>query len=381
MSGDRVLILGAGFGGLSAAHVIAKQAPSAELLLVDRSPDFVMGLRKLWTLDGRSGPADGRRARASLGSAGIEFRQATVNAIDLEGHTARIGEEEVAWDHLVVALGCEGRPDLVPGGLGGNPDLYTFEGAAQAGAAVAAQRSGRVVILIAGVPIKCPPGPYEAAFLVDHMLRRSGVREQVAVEVITPQPMSIPAAGVVACNSVESQLSGRGIEFRPNAKITRVETGRVVLEDGTVDADVLMVVPPHRPPSVVAASGLPAEGPFIPVDPGTLATSHPGVYAIGDVTEMKTGSGLPFPKAGVFAERHGVVVGENIAARINGTEPVARFEGDGYCFLEVGGGSASSVRGNFLTSPPTVMIADPSPANLEAKQTFETERLARWFPL
>jgi len=180
------------------------------------------------------------------------------------------------------------------------------------------------------------------------MLRRTQRREQVNLEVVTPQPMSIPAAGTAACNSVEGRLEGKGIAFRPNAKIERIEAGRAVLEGETVAADLLIVVLPHRPPAPVQQSGLTGDGAWVQVDPKTLATPHDGVFAIGDSVEMKTGAGLPFPKAGVFAERHGEVVARNIAASISGADPPAAFDGEGFCFLEIGGGSAATVEGTWL---------------------------------
>jgi sulfide:quinone oxidoreductase len=115
------------------------------------------------------------------------------------------------------------------------------------------------------------------------------------------------------------------------------------------------------------------------VDPATLATKVENVYAVGDVVEMKTGSGLPFPKAGVFAEAAGEVVGENIAELLRGGEPVATFDGHGYCFLEVGEGQATRVMGDFLSSPPDVEVEPAAPEHLAAKHRFEAERLARWF--
>jgi sulfide:quinone oxidoreductase len=95
---------------------------------------------------------------------------------------------------------------------------------------------------------------------------------------------------------------------------------------------------------------------------------------------MLTGTGLPFPKAGVFAESHGSVVGSNLAAVAAGREPHAEFDGVGHCFLEVGGGKATMIRGNFLASPPDIAVAEPAPEHLEAKVDFERERLERWFP-
>ena len=377
-----MLILGGGFGGLSAAATLRAEAEDrTDILVVDRSPSFMMGLRKLWFLDGRSRPGEGTRPRSGLERAGIDFRQGKVEAIEADRRHVRIDGETVGYDFLVLALGAQPRPELVPGGLGGNPNLYDVEGAAEAGRRLADLDRGRVMILIAGIPIKCPPAPFEAAFLIDDLLRRAGRRDRVEIEVVTPQPMSIPAAGPAACALVEGRFGSKGIGFRPNAQVESVEPGRVVLKGGdALGADVLLVVPPHRPPEVVTESGIGAEGGWVAADPATLAAGPEGVFAVGDIVAMQTGAGLPFPKAGIFAERHGEVVARNLAATIAGREGEARFDGAGYCFLEVGGGEATMVVGNFLASPPDVTIVDSSPEHLEAKSAFERERLERWLP-
>lgn len=382
MAAARVLILGGGFGGLSAAHTVRAEAgESVDVTVVDRSPTFMMGLRKLWFLDGRTTRGEGERARSGLERAGIRFRQGTVEAIDPAGHEVRVDGEALAFDFLVVALGAQARPDLVPGEKDGNPNLFSVDGAEASGRRLADLERGRVIVAVAGVPYKCPPAAYEAAFLVDDVLRRAGRRDNVAIDVLTPQPMSIPAAGPVACAHVEGRLGTRNIGFHPNAKLERLDPGRAVLAGGeAMEAELLMVVPPHRPPQVVADAGLIPKGEWVTVDSRTLATGHDRVFAIGDVVAMETGGGLPFPKAGVFAEQHGQVVGRNIAALVGGGEPADTFDGVGLCFLEIGGGEASFVSGNFLASPPEVTIADPSPEHLESKIAFERERLDRWLP-
>jgi sulfide:quinone oxidoreductase len=382
MPGPRILILGGGFGGISTAFTVrAEAAAAADVLVVDRSPRFMMGLRKLWFLDGRSTPGEGARSRDALSRTGIAFRHGSVEVIDTERREVRVDGEGLGYDFLVMALGAEPRPDLVPGGVAGNPNLYATEGAQEAGSRLRALERGRVVILIGGIPIKCPPAPFEAAFLIEDLLRRSGRRDSLDIEVVTPQPMSIPAAGPAACAIVEGRLSSRGIGFRTNAQVESVEPGRVVLQGGEiVEADLLLVVPPHRPPEVVARSGVGAEGGWVAADPATLSAGPEGVFAVGDIVAMQTGTGLPFPKAGIFAERHGEVVGRNLAAMIAGRDGEARFDGAGYCFLEVGGGEATKVVGNFMASPPDVTILDSSPEHLEAKVAFERERLDRWLP-
>lgn len=382
MAPPRVVILGAGFGGLAAAHTLRREAhDSVELELVDASPTFLMGLRKLWLLDGRSGPGEGSRHRSTLSGAGIPFRPGRAESIDRNARRVRVDAEDVPYDYLVIALGAQQRIDLVPGSADGNPNLYTAEGAAEAGRRVGELEEGRVVIAITGVPYKCPPAPYEAAFLIDDLLRRTGRRDRVDIEVLTPQPMSVPAAGPVACAVIEGRLGSQAIGFRPRSTVAEVEAGQVKLEGGEeIQADLLILVPPHRPPEVVADSGLGGEGGWIDVEPATLRTADERVFAVGDVVSMLTGTGLPFPKAGVFAEGHGTVVGSNLAAVAAGREPDAEFDGVGHCFLEVGGGKATMIRGNFLASPPDISVAEPAAQHLEAKVDFERERLERWFP-
>ena len=175
-------------------------------------------------------------------------------------------------------------------------------------------------------------------------------------------------------------MAARDIRFRPKTLVEALAPGRVATSDGhATDADLVIVVPPHRPPPVVKESGLTGQGDWVRVDPPTLRTEHERVFAVGDVVEMATGAGLPFPKAGIFAERHAEVVARNIAAIVGGGAPDGAFDGSGYCFLEVGEGLASLVTGNFFASPSEVRIAEPAPQHLEAKYAFERERLERWF--
>ena len=175
-------------------------------------------------------------------------------------------------------------------------------------------------------------------------------------------------------------MAARRIRFRSKAQVQRVEATRVVLADGSaVAADLVVIVPPHRPPTVVKASGLTDGGEWVRPDPATLATRVQHVFAVGDVTEIPLSSGQMLPKAGVFAEHQGEVVAQNLADLLVGREPAARFDGVGYCFIELGDGQASMVDGRFLADPPDVRVVEPGPEHLAAKEAFERERLQRWF--
>ena len=123
----------------------------------------------------------------------------------------------------------------------------------------------------------------------------------------------------------------RGIEWVPGVRVSSIEDGKAVLDDGSTQPfDLFLGVPKHRAPDVVQESGM-AENGYIPVDGQTLATKYPGVYAVGDVATVGT------PKAGVFAERQASVVAHAILAEIAGAEPAAHYDGTGSCYIEFGG--------------------------------------------
>jgi sulfide:quinone oxidoreductase len=378
---SRVLILGGGFGGVAAATRLRELLdPDAEIVLVDRGTHFMMGFRKTMAMIGREPLEAGMRPLAALEGKGIRVRNGSVSAIDAAGRAAEIDGERVEADALLVALGAEVVPGAVPGLAEHARNVYAREGVQAAAEALAGIQRGRAVVGIFGAPYKCSPAPYELAILAREAATERGARLDWSV--FSPQPMSIPVIGKAGCEAIEGRLAGLFIDFRPNTKAERVEPGRVVLAEGAgeIAFDLLLAVPPHRVPGVVVEAGLAEKGGWVKVNPRTLETAFDGVYAVGDVTGFPTATGQPFPKAGVFAEGEGTVVAERIAARLSGREPEATFDGEGFCFLEVGNGEAMLVRGNFLAEPaPDVELTAPSREFFEEKGRFERERLDAWF--
>jgi sulfide:quinone oxidoreductase len=381
MSG-RALILGGGFGGIAAGVELRRLlGPGHELVLVDRKPAFAMGLRKLWELVGRTTVADGSRERRLLERHGIEFVQAEIISIDAAGRSAATSAGALSADRLVVALGAVARPDLVPGLADHGHDVWSFSSVASAAQALAEFDDGRIAVLVAGAPYPCPPAPYECAILLDEHLRERGIRTRTELTVTTLQPILMPNAGRTGSDWMADQLTSRDISYRVGARAERIEPGRVVFDDsGEQQFDLLIVVPPHRAPEVAIASGLTGPHGWIAVDPGTLATEHADVYAIGDVTTIPLANGLPLPKAGVIAERQGQRVAQAIAAELSGSRVPAPFDGKGYCAIELGAHAAARVDGDWYAAPePIVTIDEPRPERAGEKTDFERERLAYWF--
>jgi len=380
---DRILILGGGFGGIATAIELRGLLGSeAEITIVDRRDSFFMGLRKLWVLVGLGTIAEGTRRIVALSSRGIRVIQTEVRRIDPHARRVETDAGAFAADYLVVALGGEPRPDLVPGlvGQAGAFDLYDVTPVTAAAPRIQALERGRVVICIAGLPYKCPPAPYEAAMLLHEHFRSRGVRDAIGMTLTTVQPTLLPNAGPEGARWMGEELTRRGIAYETGRKVVRLEPERIVYENGDLAYDVALVVPPHRPPAVVKQSGLTGEGDWIVPDPATLATSWPCVYAIGDVIHVALANQMPLPKAGLFAEAHGRRVAAAIAAEIQGKSQPPAFDGRGACFLEMGAGQAALVQGEFYARPqPAVKIAPPSPETMEEKRRFEAERLRRWF--
>lgn len=377
----RTLILGAGFGGITVAHELRKKlGDEHEVVVIDSRPQFMMGLRKPWAVVGLDSMDGGRRNRALLKDAGIRFEQREITKIDPATRSVDAGSERFDGDTLVVALGAEPRPDLVAGLADHAHDLYEAESIPALADAVARFDGGTIRILVAGTPYKCPPAPFETAMLLDEHLRERGLRERTTLAVSTVQPLLLPNAGKEGSAWLGAQLDSRGIAWRTGCKVARVEASRIVFEDGEEAFDLLIGVPPHRPPAVVKGTGLEGEGPWVAVDPSTLRTKFENVFAIGDVTQIKLANGLPLPKAGLFAELEGLQVAAAIAANARHAPPPPPFDGNGYCFIEMGRAAAARVEGAFYAKPePRIAVAEVSPQNTAEKRLFEAERLERWF--
>lgn len=374
-----VLVLGGGFGGIAAAVALRDRLdPGDRVVLVDRRDDFVMGLRKTWYLLGMSPLAYGTRHLAGLRDRGIEVLIDEVTSIDPGRRSARVGDQTIEADALVVALGAAHGPSDIPGLAVHGHDVWSLDGIEHAAAAIDAFPGGRAVVGIFGTPYSCPPAPYELALLLADRFAERGIDGELTV--FGPSPITLPILGAAGCATLDAQLAERGITYLAAHTARVVSAREVELADGErLPFELLLAVPPHRAPSVLVDAGLAAADGWVRVDRSTMETAYPGVYAIGDCTAIGLSNGLPLPKAGLFAEREGEIVADRFASVVRGEPATATFDGSGACFIETGGGRASTISGDFFADPPAVTLSEPSSELREEKERFEAERLARWF--
>jgi sulfide:quinone oxidoreductase len=231
------------------------------------------------------------------------------------------------------------------------------------------------VVGVTSTPFKCPPAPSETALLVHDFLTSRGVRDRSEVSLVMPFPVPIPPAPD-ASEALLTTFAERGIRWVPERAVHGLDPGRgsVLLADGDeLPYDLFLGVPVHRAPQVVQESGMCVDG-WIPVDPYTLETGFPDVYAVGDVTSVGT------PKAGVFSEGQAAIVADEIVARHRADESSSRYDGRGICYIEFGHNEVGKVDVTFRPGEaPSGRLDAPSNAGAEEKAAFGSSRIRRWF--
>ena len=377
--GTRVLILGAGFGGLELSTMLSEAlGDDVEVTLIDKSDAFVFGFSKLDVMFGRTTPDAVRLPYRDIAKPGVRFLQETITAIDPEARrvTTDAGVHEA--DVLVVALGADYDFDATPGLAGGGNEFYSVAGAerlrrdppdvlarAASWSASAARRSS------------ARPRRASARCCWTTSSPRAGVRDACEISFVIPLATPVPPVARDLRRARGGVRRARHHASSPAVASARSTPARsvAVLDDGTeLPFDLFLGVPKHRAPDVVIASGMTEDG-YVPVDSATLRTRFPGVYAVGDVATAGV------PKAGVFAEGAARVVAQPAdrrAARRRAPRPLRRAR---LLLHRVrrrtrrAGGHRLPLRAPAKTGS----FNAPSAALVAEKEHFGSSRRARWF--
>jgi len=372
----RVVVLGAGFGGLELTARLSEEfGDGVDVVLIDQSDTFVFGFAKLDVMFGRATQLSVRHAYRDIVKPGVRFIQSTVRSIDPVARRVMTDVGTFDADILVVALGADLDPSSTPGLVDGGHEFYSVAGACALQDVLAKFEGGRVVVGVTSAPFKCPPAPSETVLLMHDFLAERGLRERSDIALVMPMNVPIPPSPAASAILLDA-FAERGIDWYAERSVRELDPARSVakLSDGTeLPYDLFLGVPVHRAPAVVVDSGMTVDG-WIPVDSLTLETAYPDVYAVGDVTSVGT------PKAGVFSEGQAAVVADRISARIRGADPTSSYGGRGTCFLQFGKDQVALVEVTFvLGERPTGALEGPSAALAASKVEFGASRVRRWF--
>jgi sulfide:quinone oxidoreductase len=370
----RVVVVGAGAAGLSAANRLALQAGQArlavEVVLVDRAAEHVFLPGFVGVLFGDVEPDALGRPLAGLVRPGVRLVTGEVTRLDPAEQRVLGDFGELAYDRLVVAAGAQvGWGDEVP--PAGDLAPWTLAGALTGRKAVRRLDPGTRVVVAASTPAyRCPPAILDLAIRLRH---HSGARVTVA----HPWPAPLAPFGPGPSAGMARLLDDAGVAFRGGYSFARVDADHLVDAAGVeVPFDLALLVPPHRPPAVVAASPLAGGQGWMRVAyPSLRHPEHPDVFGVGDVVAPTLKVGM----AGTLDVFEGGFVADVIAAELAGGVAPERPRMQAICFLDTG------TTGSFLhcdfagpaggTGPAACTLMPPLPFFRRAKQVFADQ----WF--
>ena len=375
---SRVVVLGAGFGGLELTTMLSDAlGDSIDVLLIDKADTFVFGFSKLDVMFGRCQPASAQHRYRDIVKPGVRLLQTVVRAIDPSAKRVTTDAGTFDADVLIVALGADYDQAATPGLTEGGSEFYSIAGAFGLPEVLERFERGPAIVGVTGKSFKCPPAPSEAALLLHDLLSRRGRRKATEITLVMPFGTPIPPSPDTS-QAILAAFAERGITFVKDCLVKALEPGRkvAVLSDGReLPYELFLGIPVHRVPQVVVDSGLAAHPhDWVPVNKQTLETKFPGVYAVGDV------NGVGTPKAGVFAEGAARVVADAIIAQLRGGTGPEAYKGRGSCYVEFGQGQVGRVDVDFLSGPkPSGTFQAPSEALVAEKVQFGSSRVRRWF--
>jgi sulfide:quinone oxidoreductase len=373
----RILVLGAGFGGLELTTTLSEKFGDAiDVTLIDQGDSFYFGFSKLDVMFGLKTPESILLPYAKFLKPGVRFLREKITGVDPVAKRVTTDHGTYEADFLVVALGADYDFAATPG-MAEATEVSTLAGATKLGGLLKTFTAGRVLISVASSPYKCPPAPSEAALMMHDYLTTRGIRDACEIIITNPLPSPVPPSPETS-RALLNAFAERNITFIGKAGLKSVDAQRRVatLADGReFPFDLFLGVPAIRAPKMLEASGLVENG-YVAVKPKTLETRFPDVYAVGDCAKQGT------PKAGVFAEGAARAVATAIIARLNHQETPATHRGTGSCYIEYGSGKIGRVDIDFSDPEnPTGVYHEPSVALRADKDNFGSSRRARWFGL
>ncbi|MDA8287336.1 MAG: FAD-dependent oxidoreductase [Actinomycetota bacterium] len=387
MAGNNVLVLGGNFGGLTAALAVQHELDGdVEVRVVSASDQFLFNPSLIWLPFGKRKAADITFPLTPTFEAhGIDFVHGEATDLDFANKKVTTSAGTYGYDYLVIATGYRNDYDVVPGlGPGGNAyGITTLEDAIRAGEGW--QRFLKApgdVVVGATQGAGCFGAAYEYLFNLSHQLRKAGIKKQVKLSFVSPEPF-LGHFGIGGLPHGESLLGmflkKEGIEAHMDVGVARVEEGRVVLaDDRSIPFSYAMFVPPFLGQEVVrsATEIADAKG-YVKVRDTYQSEPYDEVYAVGIAAAVpvpwQTSTPLGIPKTGFPTERMAHVAAKNIAAQIRGEQPQAHEEfGDipAVCVMDAGNNGVIILADKMLP-PRKHGLLIPGPQAHAMKLAFE----------
>ena len=329
----KVVVVGGGTGGATAAKYLRMADPTIEVTLIEANKDYYTCYMSNEVLAGDRTIDSIKFGYTGLGKHGVNVVNDVVTSIDAGAQTVKTaGGQSFSYDRCIVAPGIDFKWESIEGY--DDKVAETIPHAWKAGAQTVTLRKqledmkdgGAVVIAAPPNPFRCPPGPYERASQIAHYLKKYKPKSKVIILDAKPKfsKQGLFVQGWKALYGYETDNAM--IEWRGSAQgsndnaVVKVDAANKSVTTGfdeTIKADVLNVIPAQKAGKIAFAAGLTNESGWCPVDLHTFeSTIHKNIHVIGDASIAKG-----MPKSGYAANSEAKVCAAGVAALLNGQEP------------------------------------------------------------
>jgi NADPH-dependent 2,4-dienoyl-CoA reductase/sulfur reductase-like enzyme len=351
----RLVVVGGGFGGASAASFARRAAPEVAVTLIEPQPRFITCPYGNLVLGGLRDMEAITHGYEGLAARGVRILRDRAAGIDPVAKTVRLGDgATLGYDRLILSPGVALRWNAIDGYDEAAAEAMPHAWIAGDGAQLrllhrqlqAMPDGGVVAMAIPPNPFRCPPGPYERISMIAHYLKRNKPRSKIlaldAKERFSKQPLFQDGWRALYGGMVEwvpGNVDGRVVRVDPRARMLETELGT------RHRADVANVIPPQSAATIALESGLADRTGWVPVDYRTFeARNAPGIHVIGDANQPG-----PMPKSGFVANNTAKqAVASALAALRGETAPEAVYFNT--CYSHVGEGYGISIVGIYRPS-------------------------------
>jgi sulfide dehydrogenase [flavocytochrome c] flavoprotein subunit len=325
----KVVVVGGGTGGATAAKYLKRADPSIDVTLIEANQHYYTCYMSNEVLSGDRTLDSIKFGYDGISGHGIKVVHDTVTGIDAAKKTVSTkGGQSFSYDRCVVAPGVDFKWDAIEGYDESVAETITH--AWKAGPQTATLRKqleamkdgGTVLIAAPPNPFRCPPGPYERASQIAMYLKHHKPKSKVIIldpkDKFSKQGLFTKAwtklYGYGTDNSMITWVSGA-----QGGKVEGVDAGAMTLTGGVEDfkGDVINIIPPQKAGKIAFAAGLTDDSGWCPINKLTFeSTKHAGIHVIGDAAIATS-----MPKSGYAANSQAKVCAAAIAALLDGKEP------------------------------------------------------------
>ncbi len=382
-----LLVLGAGAAGTMVVNKLRKKLPNDtwEITVVDQETEHIYQPGLLLMPFGTYEPEQLIKKRQSFFPKGVNFIQAEIEKVDPTLNKVFLKDgREIGYDYLVIASGTTPRPDQTLGMS--DPaiwyksvfDFYTLAGATALRGALRDFSSGRLVVHITEMPIKCPVAPLEFTFLADAYFEKRGIRDKVEIVFVTPLEGAFTKP--VASKHLGTMLNDRKISLESDFVIEHIDVEAktmVSMDEREVAFDLLVTVPLNMGADFIERSGIGDELNYVPTNKHNfLSDEFPNIFVLGDA------SNIPASKAGSVAHFAVDLFSENFVNYVNSRPMEHSFDGHANCFIESGNRKGLLIDFNYEVQPLTgrfpIPVIGPLPLLKESYLNHIGKLAFRW---